>query len=225
MTCINPLGIACSCLVAGIMLLFQPGPVVALESDRQQPLEVHADTTDGNLGDGKAVLKGNVEIRQGTLLVQADVAEVEKVEGRVRKVILTGKPVHLQQEIEDQGLVTAEARRVEYEVASGIITLTGAADVVHPQYQVRGETLMYDMNLQHFQGNGGDGNGRIRIQLDPEVVPDVSMDSAGEKAADDDEAETEADSENEAQDGGDISVPDGDEEVRTNDTAAEIRVQ
>jgi hypothetical protein len=30
------------------------------------------------------------------------------------------------------------------------------------------------MNLQHFQGNGGDGNGRIRIQLDPEVVPDIS---------------------------------------------------
>jgi len=33
--------------------------------------------------------------------------------------------------------------------------------------------LKYDMKLEHFQGSGGDGNGRIRIQLDPEVVPEV----------------------------------------------------
>lgn len=169
-------GCAHSRLLAGTLLLLLTGSLAALETDRQQPLEVHADATDGTLGDGKAVLKGAVEIRQGTMLVQADVAEVEKVEGRVRRVILTGQPVKLQQEIEEQGLVTAEAGRIEYEVASGIITLTGAANVVHPQYQIRGETLIYDMKLQHFQGNGGDGNGRIQIQLDPEVVPDVATD-------------------------------------------------
>lgn len=162
-----------ACMAVFAVFLFPAGTLVALESDRQQPLEVHADATDGTLGDGKAVLKGNVEIRQGTLMVQADLAEVEKVDGRVRSVVLTGKPVKLQQEIEEQGLVTAQALRIAYEVATGIITLTGSADVVHPQYQVRGEVLIYDMNLQHFQGNGGDGNGRIRIQLDPEIVPDV----------------------------------------------------
>jgi lipopolysaccharide export system protein LptA len=107
-------------------------------------------------------------------LVKADVAEVEKVEGRVRSVLLTGKPVHLEQEIEEEGLVQAEALKIEYEVATGIITLTGTATVIHPQYHVSGELLKYDMNLQHFQGNGGDGNGRIRIELDPEVIPDVS---------------------------------------------------
>jgi lipopolysaccharide export system protein LptA len=174
MTFLNTPGLGRCCLLAGTVLLLQTGALLALESDRQQPLEVDADATDGTLGDGKAVLKGNVEIRQGTLLVKADVAEVEKVEGRVRRVILTGKPVQLQQEIEEQGLVTAKAMRIEYEVASGIITLTGAADVIHPQYQVRGETLIYDMKLQHFQGNGGDGNGRIQIQLDPELVPDAA---------------------------------------------------
>jgi lipopolysaccharide export system protein LptA len=143
----------------------------ALKSDRQQPLDVRADATDGTLGDGTATLTGNVEIRQGTLLIRADVATVEKVEGRVRRFELTGDPVHLQQEIEEEGLVSAEAQKVEYEVASGIVTLSGAADVNHPQYQINGEVLRYDMNAQHFQGSGGDDNGRIRIQLDPEVVP------------------------------------------------------
>ena len=163
---------ACQVCLALILLLFV-STAWTLESDRQQPLEVYADTTDGTLGDGMAILKGSVEISQGSLQVKADVAEVEKAEGRVRKVILTGNPVQLQQEIEEQGLVTAEAQKIEYEVATGIITLTGAADVNHPQYHIKGELLKYDMKLEHFQGSGGDGNGRIRIQLDPEVMPEI----------------------------------------------------
>ena len=158
-------------LMAAILLLAMPGPLLALKTDRQQPLEVNADSTDGSLGDGIATLKGNVEIRQGTMLIRSDIAEVEKVDGRVRKFELNGSPVHLQQEIEEEGLVTAEAKKVEYIVATGIVTLTGEADVIHPQYHISGEVLEYDMNTQHFQGSGGDSNGRIRIRLEPEVVP------------------------------------------------------
>lgn len=161
--------------LAGVALLVLSGQIMALELDRKQALEINADATDGTLGDGKAVLYGNVVIHQGSLLVQADVAEVEKVDGRVRSVVLTGEPVHLEQEIEEEGLVKAEAQQIEYVVATGIITLTGAASVVHPQYHVSGDLLIYDMKLQHFQGNGGDGNGRIRIELDPEVVPDLEI--------------------------------------------------
>ena len=105
------------------------------------------------------------------MLIRSDIAEVEKVDGRVRKFELNGSPVHLQQEIEEEGLVTAEAKNVVYMVATGIVTLTGEADVIHPQYHISGEVLEYDMNTQHFQGSGGDGNGRIRIRLEPEVVP------------------------------------------------------
>lgn len=165
-----------ACIPAFILALCLPTAALGLLSDRQQPLEVNADSTVGTLGDGTATLKGNVEIRQGSLLIRADLAQVEKVDGRVRRVTLNGEPVHLQQEIEDAGLVSAEARKIVYEVATGIVTLTGAADVVHPQYRVSGDQLEYDMNLQHFQGSGGDENGRIRIQLDPEVV-------AGEESA------------------------------------------
>jgi lipopolysaccharide export system protein LptA len=169
-------------LLAGSLLLAMPGSLFALETDRQQPLEVNADATEGSLGDGIATLKGNVEIRQGTLLIQSDLAEVEKVDGRVRRFELNGNPVHLQQDIEEEGLVTAEARKVEYVVATGIVTLTGAADVNHPQYHISGEVLEYDMNTQHFQGSGGDSNGRIRIRMDPEVVPGKlpGVDESGE---------------------------------------------
>jgi lipopolysaccharide export system protein LptA len=179
-------------LLATVFILTVTGPLLALESDRQQPLLVNADTTDGTLGDGIAIMSGQVEIRQGSLLVRADVAEVEKIDGRVRQVKLTGTPVHLQQEIENEGLVTATAGTISYKVATGMVTLTGKADVDHPQYQISGEELIYDMNLQHFQGNGGDGNGRIRIELAPEVVPEI--DSEIDRKPDNPEAESDASS-------------------------------
>lgn len=153
-----------------LCLLLLSGPLHALKSDRQEPLDVKADATDGTLGDGMATLKGNVEINQGTLMITADVANVSKSEGRVTLIELTGSPVHLQQEIENEGLVTAEAARIEYEVATGLVTLTGSADVEHPQYRISGEKLVYDMNVQHFQGSGGDESGRIQIRLDPELI-------------------------------------------------------
>lgn len=163
-------------LLLMLIVLLLPLPAWALKTDRQQPLDVNADASDGTLGDGTSQLHGNVEIRQGTLLIKADHAQVTKVDGRVREVELRGEPVHLQQEIEEQGLVVAEANTVQYEVATGLVTLTGNADVVHPQYKVSGDVLKYDMNIQHFQGSGGEENGRIRIQLDPETLKDAESD-------------------------------------------------
>ena len=161
-------------LFAGLLLmglLSSSLPLMALESDRQQPLEVNANSTDGTLGDGVTTLRGSVDIRQGTLHITADEAEVNKVDGRVNSVTFRGLPAFLEQEIEEQGLVQAKANTIDYQVASGLVTLTGNADVKHPQYQISGESLTYDLNVQHFQGSGDEnGNSRIHIRLDPEVI-------------------------------------------------------
>jgi lipopolysaccharide export system protein LptA len=53
---------------------------------------------------------------------------------------------------------------------------------VHPQYHISGEKLVYDMNLQHFRGAGGEANGRIQIRLDPEMLPGNEPPPADEPA-------------------------------------------
>jgi lipopolysaccharide export system protein LptA len=165
------LAIILACAWAGL-----PQPSTALESDRQQPLYVNADSTGGSLGDGETVLRGNVDIRQGTLHIRADEAAVAKRDGKVRRVTLRGNPAFLEQEIEEQGLVQAEADTITYQVRNGLVRLTGNADVRHPQYQISGETLTYDLDTQHFRGSSQQGDGgRIRIQLEPEVAPDVGL--------------------------------------------------
>ena len=171
MSSINPTLVSHFRVGIYLCLFFLSMPLMALESDRQKPLEVSANATDGTLGDGITTLRGNVDIRQGTLRITADEAEVKKVDGRVSSVTFRGKPAFLEQEIEEQGLVQATANTINYQVASGIVTMTGNADVKHPQYQISGELLTYDLNVQHFQGSSDEnGNGRIHILLDPEVI-------------------------------------------------------
>jgi len=151
----------------------------ALESDRQQPLEINANSTDGTLGDGITTMRGDVEIRQGSLHITADEAEVKKANGRVQSVVFRGQPAFLEQEIEGQGVVKATARTIDYQVANGLVTLTGDADVQHPQYHISGDLLTYDLKVQHFEGSSTEnGNGRIHIRLDPEVL-DKTRDAAG----------------------------------------------
>lgn len=157
-------------------------PAVALESDRQQALEVNADSTNGILGDGVTVLSGQVEIRQGTLLIRADRAEVDKTDGKVRQITLRGDAAFLQQQIEELGLVKAWASNIQYQVGSGLVLLSGNARVEHPQYAVSGDQLRYDLNVQHFEGIGSaDGNGRVHIRLDPEVAPGVDEEPGGQE--------------------------------------------
>ena len=70
-----------------------------------------------------------------------------------------------------RNLYDVTANIIDYQVASGLVTLSGNADVKHPQYQISGELLTYDLNIQHFQGSSDEnGNGRIHILLDPEII-------------------------------------------------------
>ena len=169
----NALPLACGAALC-INLCLSPA-ALALQSDRQQPLEVTAASTDGLLGDGLTVLRGDVDIRQGSLHIRADLAEVAKQGGKVQLITLRGSPAYLEQEIEEQGLVQAEAETITYQVGKGLVELQGEARVEHPQYQINGDQLTYDLDAQHFEGTGSDDpDGRIRIRLDPEVAPDLS---------------------------------------------------
>ena len=178
-------------ILLGLLSLAVIPATLALETDRQQPLEVNADSTDGMLGDGVTTLSGHIEIRQGTLLIRADQAEVDKTDGKVTQIVLRGNTASLQQEIEEQGLVKAWANTIEYKVGTGMVILTGAAEVEHPQYEVSGEQLRYDLNLQHFEGNGTkDGNGRVRIRLDPELATDAVEEKPDEPVDDDPDSDS-----------------------------------
>lgn len=144
-------------------------PALAKSSDRQQPMDISADSTDAVMEDnGMSVLKGNVSIRQGTLEVNADRAEVHRVAGDIQRIVLTGAPARLKQVSDAGEAMEAEARQVTYTLSEDIMLLSGAVQVRQPRGTLSGETVRYDIGTGRLNG-GGDGQ-RVNMRILPKTA-------------------------------------------------------
>jgi len=141
-------------------------PALALQSDREQPMDIAADHTDAMLGaDGNAVLSGNVQITQGTLRIESAKARVERRAGVIKSALLEGTPAQLQQALDAGGQMQARARSIDYDVINEVLLLTGDVVVTQPEGDLRGERIRYDLKSGRLEG-GGNG-GRVQMRIPP----------------------------------------------------------
>lgn len=157
------------CLLA---LIAFSGAVSAKTSDRLQPMDMSADAGDAVLtDDGESTISGNVLITQGTLKLEADKAVITRSKGVTSKVTLSGNPVRMQQQNDQNELMKATAKQIVYLISAEQLSLTGGVVIDQPRGSMRGETIKYDLKTGRMTA-GGDGS-RIQMRLEPkpEVKP------------------------------------------------------
>ena len=152
-----------------LALALAAGTATAKSTDRQQPMDLDAANMDALLtDDSMSVLQGSVRIRQGSLEVDADRAEIHRKGGEIDHIVLTGAPARLRQ-VSDQGEpMDATAARVVYTMSSEVMLLTGNVVITQPRGNLRGETVKYDINTGRLDG-GGDGN-RVSMRILPRTA-------------------------------------------------------
>lgn len=160
-------------LAAVFAWLLFPAIAIALESDRDQPMDIVASGSDSDLNTGIHQLIGNVEIRQGSLLIQADRGEVHQPgdNQEVTRVILEGSPARMQQSLDNAaGQMRASARRIDYDRANDTVVLTGNVRIDEPRGTLSGERVVYNIAQGRIQGQGQAGDdGRVRFVIPPRV--------------------------------------------------------
>lgn len=147
----------------------------ALRSDRDQPINIIADTSEVDAKTGYTRITGGVVITQGSLTVNADEARVYVVEGRVNRVELEGEPATWEQQLESGQDMDARARQIDYDVPAGVIELTGDALVNHPQGEISGASLQYELETEKLRGLS-QGDDRVRIRIEPDTVDERLLD-------------------------------------------------
>jgi len=158
--------------VASLLLLAAlavPMGAAAKSSDRNQPINVDAGTSDCSVSDERlpCLLTSGVTITQGTLEIQATRADLRRSNGEFQRVILNGGPVKMKQQMDDGGWVDATAAQADYNMPSDTVVLTGNAVVNQPgQGKIEGQRIVYNMSTGRVQG-GGEGQGRVRMQFQP----------------------------------------------------------
>ncbi|MCC6560386.1 MAG: lipopolysaccharide transport periplasmic protein LptA [Xanthomonadales bacterium] len=151
-----------------LISLFLAAPAaLALESDREQTMQIDADHAKGDAAAGTTLLTGNVRIDQGSLSIRADRAEVEQQDQDIRRVLLDGTPVHLEQEIEQQGRLKADAERIEYLLAEQKVVLSGNVRIERPRGVMTGTRIVYQLDTGEM--SAGEAGSRVHMTIAPKA--------------------------------------------------------
>ena len=95
---------------------------------------------------GITVRTGDGRIDQGSLLIRAERGEFEQKEGEVSRVVLDGSPVHLEQDIDQQGRLKADAKRIEYLLSEQKVVMTGGVRIERPRGLLTGARVIYHLD-------------------------------------------------------------------------------
>ena len=153
-----------------LFLGFFTALVFALPEDAKQPIEIEAHSVFVDEIKGFNEFSGNAEVRQGSLLLLAELIQVQTNNEEVVSVIAKGstqKPAKYSQNQENQErFIEATATLITYDVNEGMIFLVGNAHLVQGFDSFSGDTLNYDIdNNRVFIKGSEDGTERVKFKI------------------------------------------------------------
>ena len=145
--------------------------VFALPEDAKQPIEIEAESVIVDELSGFNEFSGNAEVRQGSLLMTAELIQVQTNTDDVETMKAIGtvdKPAKYIQSQENQArFIEATATLITYDVNEGMIFLVGNAYLIQGFDSFSGDTLTYDINNDKVIVKGSeDGTKRVKFKID-----------------------------------------------------------
>ena len=153
-----------------LLLVFVASLVFALPEDAKQPIEIEAQSVVVDETTGFNEFSGDVEVRQGSLLLMAELIQVQTDNEEVVSMTAKGsleKPAKYIQSQENQArFIEATATLITYDVDKGMIFLVGNAHLAQGFDSFSGDTLNYDINNDKVVVKGSeDGTERVKFKI------------------------------------------------------------
>ncbi len=148
--------------------------VLAQGRDAQAPIEVEAERLDLDDRAGTAVYTGDVEIRQGSLMLTGDRVEIRRnAAGELSRAIASGERAYIEQQPDPADPpVRGWGRTIVYHVAERRMELIDRAELHQGGDTFDGGYLEYFLDRRVVQARseaeGVEGRQRIRMTLQPE---------------------------------------------------------
>lgn len=164
-------------VLLAVLCLAAAAAAHALKEDRDQPVQITADTVDMNEKTRVAVYRGHVRMRQGSAEIHADRVEVRlrESENKVETMRVTGNPARLKVRPDDKDEdVHASAREMIYRAIARRVELRGDALLRQGRNELGGEDITYDLDEKRLSATGGKSGGRVHAVLYPKKTePDA----------------------------------------------------
>ena len=153
-----------------LLMVFVTSLVLALPEDAKQPIEIEAESVIDDENTGFNEFSGNVEVKQGSLLLYGELIQVQTENEEVVSMVAKGsreKPAKYIQSQENQArFVEATATQITYDVDKGMVFLVGQARLVQGFDSFSGDTLDYDINNDRVILKGNKyGTERVKFKI------------------------------------------------------------
>lgn len=155
-------------LVAGLSLT--PALLLGLPEDRNQPIQLEADSAQLNQKTGVSVYQGNVIITQGSMRLTADKVTIHQQNGSFQRMDAEGKPVTMQYKpAPEKEEIHGVSQQVEYNVSTAKMIMTTNARITQGQDVFSGDRIEYDLKEDLVKAKGAAQGGRIQFILQPKA--------------------------------------------------------
>lgn len=147
----------CMLRLCAALALILPLAAPAKTGDRNQPMTTSQGSVNGfNAPNTTTTLTGNVVITQGTMKAKGDVAQLYlDADSQVSRIVMKGRPAHIQQLDDNDHLMTGEAPTLDYDNINGIAVLQPNAVVTQQGMgEAHADKLTYNTQTSYFAGTG-----------------------------------------------------------------------
>jgi len=154
--------------------LLASSTAAALDSDREQPIQIAADAAELNEGKGFSIYSGNVIITQGSMVIEASTVKITFDDNGIQTMLATeGKHegrAYMRQLTEGEAgdLMEAWGQSIDYQIDDQLLTLLGNAKLIQKGNHFSGESIIFDIPNDNVKASGGN-DGRVQMIFLPKT--------------------------------------------------------
>lgn len=162
-------------LLLGLLLCWHATSALAQKADRDMPLNMEADRVTVDDSNQTSTFEGNVQMRQGSILIEAGKIVITQDKQGYSQVTASGQPAHFRQKRDGTNeFADGYGERIVYNSYTEVAEFIGRARVQREGDDVRGEHIIYNTKTGIFQVFGTKAStpdkpnkGRVTIVIQP----------------------------------------------------------
>ncbi|NNE62480.1 MAG: lipopolysaccharide transport periplasmic protein LptA [Gammaproteobacteria bacterium] len=142
--------------------------VIALDSDKDQPIEVEADTLEIRDDENISVYSGNVSLVQGSMQIRSDDLVIHfNDNNEIQLMEMTGKPATFRQLNNNGKEMRGEADRLDYREPESSLVFSGNARFDNNGDTIEGSSIRINTANDTIEANSATNGDRVRVVIQP----------------------------------------------------------
>jgi lipopolysaccharide export system protein LptA len=164
-------------LLPGLLLGLLPLQSIALDSDREQAIEVEADRLEVREQENISIYEGNVKLVQGSLNISSDRLVIHFNDANELTLMeMTGQPARFRQLDNERQEMLGEAQQIDYTESESLLLLRRSAYLKHAGDEIRSDLIRFNTDTNGIEAGGTQSDERVKMVIKPpqKKTPDTS---------------------------------------------------